>query len=83
MNNGKVCELFKNKECVGKNWCGICPLYEYENSNYRHIPTNVEEFAMMAQRELFKECQKYKDNFDKFVGYYSAIQILERLLHDK
>lgn len=68
------CEEYQKGKCKGKFWCGRC-----EKSGYP--PTNdTERFAMTVQRELFKECQNNKDNFDKFVGYYSAIQVLENAL---
>lgn len=80
-----VCEKYKNKECVGKVWCGICPLQTYEcDPEYIHIPTDKEKFAMKAQQEFFKHYQEYVRNGkeEKAMSYYSCIQILERLLRE-
>lgn len=76
-----MCEKFKNKECVGGFWCGICPLYEYENG-CQCIPTYSEEFAMKAQRKIFQEYNKCikLGKREQAMAYYSCIQFLEYLL---
>lgn len=76
-----VCERKINKECVGGFWCGICPLYEYENG-FQHTPGYAEEFAMKAQHTMYKEynrCIKLGER-EQAMAYYSCIQILENLL---
>jgi len=79
------CNKFDKKECVGKVWCGICPLYTYEcDPNFTYTPTDLERFAMKAQQEFFKRYQDYMrdDKKEKAMSYYSCIQILERLLKE-
>lgn len=79
------CEKYNNKQCVGKFWCGICPLYVYDgNPNYSHAPTPIQVFAMKAQQEFYKHYQEYvcKGNDEKSMSYYSCIQILEKLLRE-
>ena len=80
------CEKFNNKECVGKKWCGICPLYEYETDpDYHHIPTPEEAFAMKCQQEYYNQYNLYmkEGKKDKAMSYYSCIQIMERLLQER
>lgn len=76
-----ACEKFKNKECVGNFWCGICPLCEYENG-YEFEPNAKEKFAMKAQMDFFKEYNKYikLGEKEKAMSYYSCIQILQFIL---
>lgn len=79
------CKKYIDKECVGKNWCGICPLYEYElDPDFQHIPTFVEIFAMKCQQEFFSHYNEYvkEGKMDKAMSYYSCIQIMERILRD-
>lgn len=77
-----ICEKYKNKECVGKFWCGICSEHLKEFSEQFRESTDKEKFALQCQQEMFKKHNEMVKNgrYDKAASYYSCIQIMEKYL---